>query len=57
MERQNREVVSEKTGECTDTQTAGPAWPVKTRELHTEHFDSTIWNDFAFRSDDIVIAT
>ncbi len=33
------------------------AWPRKTRELHSHHFDSTIWNDFAFRDDDIVIAT
>lgn len=31
--------------------------PRKTRELHSHHFDSTIWNDFMFRSDDIVIAT
>jgi len=31
--------------------------PVKTRELHNHHFDSTIWNDFAFRNDDILIAT
>lgn len=33
------------------------AWPRKTRELHNHHFDSTIWNDFAFRDDDIVIGT
>jgi aryl sulfotransferase len=33
------------------------AWPVKTRELHNHHFDSTIWNDFHFRDDDIIIAT
>ena len=33
------------------------AWPQKTRELHNHHFDSTIWNDFQFRDDDIVIAT
>jgi aryl sulfotransferase len=33
------------------------AWPRKTRELHNHHFDSTIWNDFEFRDDDIVIAT
>ncbi|MFA6113481.1 MAG: sulfotransferase domain-containing protein [Sphingomonas sp.] len=30
---------------------------MKTREFHNHHFDSTIWNDFAFRGDDIVIAT
>ena len=33
------------------------AWPQKTRELHNHHFDSTIWNDFKFRDDDIIIAT
>ena len=33
------------------------AWPVKTREVHSHHFDSTIWNDLKFRDDDIVIAT
>ena len=33
------------------------AWPIKTRELHNHHFDSTIWNDFQFRDDDIIIAT
>ena len=32
-------------------------WPKKTRELHNHHFDSTIWNDFPFRHDDIIIAT
>ncbi|MFZ2101243.1 MAG: sulfotransferase domain-containing protein [Oricola sp.] len=32
-------------------------WPSKTRELHNHHFDSTVWNDFQFRDDDIVIAT
>lgn len=31
--------------------------PVKSRELHNHHFDSTVWNDFNFRDDDIVIAT
>lgn len=33
------------------------AFPVKTREMHNHHFDSTIWNDFQFRDDDIIIAT
>jgi aryl sulfotransferase len=32
-------------------------WPRKTRELHNHHFDSTIWNHFGFRDDDIIIAT
>ncbi|MFQ3192043.1 MAG: aryl sulfotransferase [Gammaproteobacteria bacterium] len=31
--------------------------PLKRRELHNHHFDSTIWNDINFRDDDIVIAT
>lgn len=31
--------------------------PVKTRELHNHHFDSTIWNGFGFRDDDIIIST
>src|SRR5215468_2776326 len=33
------------------------SWPRKMRELHNHHFDSTIWNDFKFRDDDIVIGT
>jgi aryl sulfotransferase len=33
------------------------AWPQKTRELHSHHLDSTVWNDFRFRRGDIVIAT
>ena len=33
------------------------AWPQKKREMFSHHFDSTIWNDFKFRNDDIVIAT
>lgn len=32
-------------------------WPQKTKELQNHHFDSTIWNDFRFRADDIIIAT
>jgi aryl sulfotransferase len=35
----------------------GSIWPQKTRELHSHHFDSTIWNDFKFRDDDIIIGT
>ena len=31
--------------------------PIKTREIHNHHIDSTVWNDFEFRDDDIVIAT
>ncbi|HKY91167.1 MAG TPA: sulfotransferase domain-containing protein [Nevskiaceae bacterium] len=36
---------------------AAPAWPVKTREFHNHHFDSTVWNGFAFRDDDVVVST
>ncbi|HEX7034144.1 MAG TPA: sulfotransferase domain-containing protein [Pseudomonadales bacterium] len=32
-------------------------WPVKRREFRNHHFDSTIWNDFRFRDDDVIIAT
>ena len=31
--------------------------PQKTREMHNHHMDSTRWNDFKFRDDDIVIST
>lgn len=31
--------------------------PVKSRELQNHHMDSTIWNDFRFRPDDIIIST
>ncbi|HEV2560556.1 MAG TPA: sulfotransferase domain-containing protein [Rhizomicrobium sp.] len=33
------------------------AWPRKTREMHNHHLDSTVWNNFKFRDNDIVIAT
>ena len=33
------------------------AAPRKTREMHNHHMDSTIWNDFRFRDDDIIVAT
>ena len=33
------------------------AWPKKTREMHNHHMDSTVWNNFPFRDDDIIIAT
>lgn len=31
--------------------------PVKRREIHNHHMDSTVWNDFRFRDDDIIVAT
>jgi aryl sulfotransferase len=33
------------------------AWPRKTRELHNHHMDSTVWNDFTFRDDDVIVST
>ena len=33
------------------------SYPVKTREIHSNHFDSTVWNDFETRNDDIIVAT
>ena len=33
------------------------AYPVKTREMHNHHMNSTVWNHFKFRDDDIIIAT
>jgi aryl sulfotransferase len=32
-------------------------FPSKTRELNNHHFDSSIWNEFSFRDDDIIIST
>ncbi len=32
-------------------------WPKKRREIHNHHIDSTVWNDFQFRDDDIIIGT
>ncbi len=37
--------------------TANVNWPTKTREMQNFIMDSTLWNDFKFRDDDIVIAT
>ncbi len=36
---------------------ASIAWPKKTQEIQNRICDSTRWNDFPFRDDDIVIAT
>jgi hypothetical protein len=33
------------------------AWPQKTHDIHNHHFDSTVWDDFVFRNDNIVVAT
>jgi len=37
--------------------TADRAFPRKTRELQNHHMDSTAWNDFSFRDDDVIVAT
>ncbi len=37
--------------------TATVNWPAKTGEMHNHHMDSTRWNDFKFRCDDVVVAT
>lgn len=34
-----------------------PAWPTKQRDIHNHHMDSTRWDDFPFRDDDIIIGT
>jgi aryl sulfotransferase len=31
--------------------------PRKTRDIHNHHMDSTVWDDFRFRDDDVIIAT
>ena len=33
------------------------AWPRKTREIQTRIYDSTMWNNFPIRDDDIIVAT
>ena len=32
-------------------------WPRKARELRNHHMDSTLWDDFPFRDDDVVVST
>ena len=34
-----------------------PSSALKTREIHNHHMDSTRWNNFKFRDDDIIVAT
>jgi len=36
---------------------AAAGWPAKRREMFNHHMDSTRWNGFAFRDDDVVVAT
>jgi aryl sulfotransferase len=37
--------------------TAKTPLPTKTRDIHNHHMDSTAWNRFNFRADDIIIST
>ncbi len=40
-----------------DKPSPGKFSPMKSRDIHNHHMDSTAWDRFAFRGDDIVIAT
>jgi aryl sulfotransferase len=31
--------------------------PRKVRDIHNHHMDSTVWDDFVFRDDDVIVAT
>ena len=37
--------------------TAHINWPRRIRDIHNHHMNSTVWDDFKFRKDDIVLAT
>lgn len=37
--------------------TASDRYPTKTRDIHNHHMNSTMWDDFKFRDDDIVVST
>ena len=39
------------------TLAAKTVYPTKQREMHNHHFDSTMWNGFDFRDDDVIVAT
>lgn len=32
-------------------------WPAKARDISNHHMDSTVWNDFRFRDNDIIVGT
>lgn len=38
-------------------ETASATLPRKLREMHSHHFDSTVWNDVVFRDDDVIVST
>ena len=35
----------------------GMAVPRKSRDIHNHHMDSTVWDDFQFSDDNVVVAT
>ena len=45
------------TDTATSAQIGDVAWPQKTRDIHNHHMDSTRWNDFKFRDDDVIVGT
>ena len=49
--------IGETLGQSFMTDAVDVAWPRKTREMHNHHMNSTVWNPFAFRADDVVVAT
>ena len=60
MQRRGGGVLKEVLNMTIEPQTAQNSdivWPVKSREMHDHHMDSTRWNNFKFRDDDIVVAT
>jgi aryl sulfotransferase len=44
-------------GRSAMPEAAEVAWPRKTRDLHNHHMDSTVWDNFPFRNDDIIVST
>ncbi|KAI8945905.1 P-loop containing nucleoside triphosphate hydrolase protein [Xylaria longipes] len=50
-------MTSSNTSAVGSTNGTTRSMPVKTREMHTHHEDSTAWNDLKFRADDIIIST
>src|SRR5262249_43327992 len=46
-----------RAGEAHPMTTTGVAWPRKTRDIHNHHMDSTVWDRFKFRDDDVIVAT
>ncbi|MET0293452.1 MAG: sulfotransferase domain-containing protein [Phenylobacterium sp.] len=42
---------------ATLSPTSATVWPKKTRDVFNHHMDSTVWNDFAFRDDDVIVGT